>query len=330
MNFPANTQKTLFCVLIFLIIFPSSSFSQNVTKSSNSSDSISKLKPAVALVVGLILCIGFTLICVILVYINCCHISNSIRLEHFGNLPRARSRSSGIDKKIIESLPYFKFSTLKGSKNGLECSVCLAAFEDVEVLRMLPKCKHAFHIDCIDKWLEKNSSCPLCRVKVVMDDIALFMNSNSLRFKLSGPSSLGLYIEREGSSRFGTNIEKDEILHKFNHRIMVCDEDHPDHDPMMLQTRWSNLSSCDLSFLKSEMITCVTSNRFDHHVSVEIDGSPRVSSERRSVSEITVYPRVVQGEDRVHEERLKKLRLFTAQKTVDSFANKEISSCSSS
>ena len=89
-----------------------------------------------------------------------------------------------------------------------------------------------------------------------MDDIALFMNSNSLRFKLSGPSSLGLYIEREGSSRFGTNIENDEILHKFNHRIMVCDDDYADHDPMMLQTRWSNLSSSDLSFLKSEMITC--------------------------------------------------------------------------
>ncbi|GJZ30438.1 putative ribonuclease H-like domain-containing protein [Tanacetum coccineum] len=184
----------VFCILRGLC----SSLSQNVTKSSSSSDSVSKLKPAIALVIGLILCIGFTLICIILVYINYCHISNSIRLEHFGDLPRARSRSSGIDKKIIESLPYFKFSTLKGSKNGLECSVCLTAFEDVEVLRMLPKCKHAFHIECIDKWLEKNSSCPLCRFKVVMDDIALFRNSNSLRFKLSGPSSLGLYIEREG------------------------------------------------------------------------------------------------------------------------------------
>ncbi|PWA98852.1 zinc finger, RING/FYVE/PHD-type [Artemisia annua] len=334
MNFPAHTQKTLFCLIIFIIIFPNSTLSQNVTKPSNSTDSISKLTPVIALVVGLLLCIGLTLICVILVYINCCHISNSIRLENLGNLPRARSKSSGIDKKIIESLPHFKFSTLKGLKNGLECSVCLAAFEDVEVLRMLPKCKHAFHIECIDKWLEKNSSCPLCRFKVVMDDIALFMNSNSLRFKLSGPSSLGLYIEREGSSRFGTNIENDEILHKFNHRIMVCD----DHDPMMLQTRWSSLSSSELSFLKSEIITCVSSSRFDHHISVEIEGSPggtqekeagpRVSCDRRSVSEITVYPRVLQSEFRVHEERLKKLRLFIAQKTVDRFANKEISSSS--
>ena len=340
MNFPANTQKTLFCLIIFIIIFPNSTLSQNVTKPSNSTDSISKLTPVIALVVGLIFFIGLTLICVILIYINCCHISNSIRLEHFGNLPRARSKSSGIDKKIIESLPYFKFSTLKGLKNGLECSVCLAAFEDVEVLRMLPKCKHAFHIECIDKWLEKNSSCPLCRFEVVMDDIALFMNSNSLRFKLSGPSSLGLYIEREGSARFGTNIKNDEILHKFNHRIMVCDDDYANHDPMMLQTRWSNLSSSDLSFLKSEMITCVSSNRFDHHVSVDIGGSlggtreneagPRVSCDRRSVSEITVYPRALQGEARVHEERLKKLRLFIARKTVDRFADKEISSCSSS
>ncbi|PWA77255.1 zinc finger, RING/FYVE/PHD-type [Artemisia annua] len=325
MNFLANTPKTLFCLIIFLIIFPNSSLSQNVTKSPNSSHSISRLKPTIAVVVGLILCIGFTLLCVILIYINCCYISNSIRMEHFGNLQRAgaRSKSSGIDKKIIESLPYFKYSTLKGLKNGLECSVCLLAFEDAEVLRMLPKCKHAFHIECIDKWLEKNSSCPLCRFEVVMDDIALFMNSNSLRFMLSGPSNLGLYIEREGSSRFGTDIENDEKWHKFNHRIRVCDDDYADHDPMMLQTRWSNLSSSDLSFLKSE---------FYHHISVEIEGSPggareseagpKVSCGRRSVSEITVYPRVLQSEARVREERLRKLRLFIARKTVDRFANK--------
>nr|XP_027083808.1 E3 ubiquitin-protein ligase ATL42-like [Coffea arabica] len=70
---------------------------------------------------------------------------------------------SGLQKSIIDSLPFFTFSSLKGSKEGLECAVCLSKCEDIEVLRLLPGCKHAFHINCIDKWLESHSSCPLCR-----------------------------------------------------------------------------------------------------------------------------------------------------------------------
>lgn len=189
---PPNRQKTLFCVITWLIIFPISTLSQNVDSSSKSSDSISKFKPTLylALVVGA-LCMGFSLLCVILFYVYCCHISYSVRLE--GNLPRTRSMSSGIQKSTIDSLPSFKFSTLKGEKNGLVCSVCLSSFEDEEVLRLLPKCKHAFHINCIDKWLEKHSSCPLCRVKLLVDDIALFTNySNSFRLDESEPSSSNL------------------------------------------------------------------------------------------------------------------------------------------
>ncbi|KAK0584141.1 hypothetical protein LWI29_008252 [Acer saccharum] len=43
------------------------------------------------------------------------------------------------------------------------CSICLREFEDGEDIRILPKCKHQFHIDCIDSWLYSHSTCPLCR-----------------------------------------------------------------------------------------------------------------------------------------------------------------------
>jgi hypothetical protein len=41
------------------------------------------------------------------------------------------------------------------------CAVCLAEFDNGDVMRRLP-CKHLFHMNCIDKWLQKNKRCPLC------------------------------------------------------------------------------------------------------------------------------------------------------------------------
>ncbi|CAN4116949.1 unnamed protein product [Withania somnifera] len=49
---------------------------------------------------------------------------------------------------------------------GKECPVCLTAFVEGEEVRQLIKCKHMFHINCIDKWLCSKSSCPVCRASV--------------------------------------------------------------------------------------------------------------------------------------------------------------------
>lgn len=47
------------------------------------------------------------------------------------------------------------------------CTVCLGEFHDGELLRLLPKCGHAFHVSCIDTWLRAHANCPLCRAVVV-------------------------------------------------------------------------------------------------------------------------------------------------------------------
>jgi len=48
---------------------------------------------------------------------------------------------------------------------GSACSVCLADYVDGEQLKVLP-CKHAFHVGCIDPWLERSEMCPTCRSSV--------------------------------------------------------------------------------------------------------------------------------------------------------------------
>ncbi|XP_061344019.1 RING-H2 finger protein ATL57-like [Gastrolobium bilobum] len=53
----------------------------------------------------------------------------------------------------------------------IECRVCLSEFEEGEKVRNL-NCKHTFHKDCLDKWLQQYcATCPLCRNKVLPDDV---------------------------------------------------------------------------------------------------------------------------------------------------------------
>ncbi|KAF8094316.1 hypothetical protein N665_0365s0004 [Sinapis alba] len=335
-------------------------------------DLVANFEPSLAIVTG-VLAIMFALTFVLLVYAKCCHIDflsgsgdgrrqdRRIRQGFFFNRSaHSSARFCGLDKTAIDSLPMFRFSALKGSKQGLECSVCLSKFESVEILRLLPKCRHAFHIGCIDQWLEQHATCPLCRNRVsIEEESSVYVNS--FRFlNESGrreDSSLELYIEREeeeerrrrqreevgSSSRFsiggsfrkilklshkekplleqqGNDKEENKVMHKFNHRIVVSD--------VVFKNRWSNVSSSDLMFLNSEMVSSISSERFsslnrvkrsdeeDHRGSLRIkedmenklssmktmllseskdSGSKSrsvvVETGRRSVSEITTVPR---------------------------------------
>ncbi|KAF3775840.1 RING-H2 finger protein [Nymphaea thermarum] len=84
---------------------------------------------------------------------------------------------SGVDSKLIASLPLCRFSSLGGPNFGHECAICLSKFEDLDILHLLPKCRHVFHVSCIDEWLEMNSTCPLCRQDVTAHDITMFKYS---------------------------------------------------------------------------------------------------------------------------------------------------------
>ncbi|KAJ4890946.1 putative RING-H2 finger protein ATL12 [Raphanus sativus] len=293
-------------------------------------------QPSLAIITG-VFSIVFTLTFVLLIYAKCFH--NDLRSETYedgdiGRLDRlwqglfsqSSHRLSGLHKAAIESLPFFRFSALKGSKQGLECSVCLSKFEDIEILRLLPKCKHAFHIECIDEWLEQHATCPLCRNRVcIEDELSVFGGSNnSMRImsQLSETreeeSSMEVFIEREeevndGSSRFssfrkilkfGKNENSSSLveqgnekhMHKFNHRIVVSDA--------VFKNRWSNVTPSDMTFLTSNMLSSTSSDRFSSIDRVQrgnlrdkedIDMRRMVNnkdSTRRVVSEITAVPRL--------------------------------------
>lgn len=70
---------------------------------------------------------------------------------------------SGLDQALIDTLPVFHYKEIVGLKEPFDCAVCLSEFSEQDKLRLLPLCSRAFHIDCIDTWLQSNSSCPICR-----------------------------------------------------------------------------------------------------------------------------------------------------------------------
>ncbi|CAM8877792.1 unnamed protein product [Rhodiola kirilowii] len=72
----------------------------------------------------------------------------------------------GLDEGFIKSIAVCKFKKEDGLVQGMDCSVCLGEFQENECLRILPKCSHSFHVQCIDMWLKSHSTCPLCRTSL--------------------------------------------------------------------------------------------------------------------------------------------------------------------
>lgn len=75
----------------------------------------------------------------------------------------------GLQQSVIDSITVIKYKKREGLFEGSDCSVCLNEFQEHESLRLLPKCNHAFHIDCIDTWLRSHTNCPLCRAGIVVN-----------------------------------------------------------------------------------------------------------------------------------------------------------------
>ncbi|GMY11415.1 E3 ubiquitin-protein ligase ATL6-like [Fagus crenata] len=121
------------------------------------------------------------------------------------------TRRRGLDKAVIQTFPTFTYSVVKGLKFGkdaLECAVCLSEFEDHETLRLLPRCNHVFHPDCIDTWLGTRVTCPVCRTRLAPDDSET--NHDSLQSTESGSYESTQEIPASQLDHVVVNVEENE------------------------------------------------------------------------------------------------------------------------
>uniref|UniRef100_A0ACD5YIR2 Uncharacterized protein n=1 Tax=Avena sativa TaxID=4498 RepID=A0ACD5YIR2_AVESA len=290
-------------------------------------------RPSVAIVVGIFTMI-FSLTFLLLMYAKFCHNASLPPLLPTTNSPgrfatgtatevQASAEPTGVGKAVIESLPFFRFAALRGARQGLECAVCLARFDDADLLRLLPRCRHAFHLDCVDRWLDSSASCPLCRAQVHADDADLGLKyaAASGRFifgaadeRIDDPAAVpssgsgrdlmaGIFVERVPSSRFGVGVE-DDCLDRHQHRIVVSDA--------VFKSRWSDLNSADLLALDAEMLRSFSSGRFDYPCYPDDDGDIIFVGHQEEEEE--EHPPMKQQDVRLVE---KKRLLESSSKAVD-------------
>lgn len=79
------------------------------------------------------------------------------------------------------------------------CLICLSEYEEDEECRVLV-CKHGYHKECVDQWLEKGSnSCPACRSEgMSFDSLANKVNSLTL-VAVDVKQSVGTVTDAEDS-----------------------------------------------------------------------------------------------------------------------------------
>ncbi|XP_044485269.1 RING-H2 finger protein ATL3-like [Mangifera indica] len=110
---------------------------------------------------------------------------------------------TGLDAAVLRSIPVVTF-TPQNFEDGLECAVCLSEVVEGERARLLPKCNHGFHVECIDMWFQSHSTCPLCRNPVDLQrsismEMAEVIDSQS-------PEEISVSGSSTESPNFPTNV----------------------------------------------------------------------------------------------------------------------------
>lgn len=104
------------------------------------------------------------------------------------------------------------YSTVKTGQNAaLQCAVCLSEFSDFDKLRLLPKCSHVFHPNCIDAWLACHVTCPVCRANLNEDraEVALEIEHENVAHQVFDESSVrsGNGVDCGNEGGVGANVD---------------------------------------------------------------------------------------------------------------------------
>ncbi|XP_022757201.1 putative RING-H2 finger protein ATL69 [Durio zibethinus] len=108
------------------------------------------------------------------------------RTESRIDLEQPEQQIRGVEPIVVAAIPTLRFnSEAFSSTEDAQCSICLGEYQEKEVLRIMPKCGHYFHLSCIDVWLRKQSTCPFCRLPLQDSSEAKYMRPATFRITQS-------------------------------------------------------------------------------------------------------------------------------------------------
>jgi Ring finger domain len=76
--------------------------------------------------------------------------------------PRATPNNVKLSRSVIAGSIYQR----DANDMDIDCVVCLGQLQEGEKVVKLPLCHHLFHEKCINLWICRNSTCPLCRLQL--------------------------------------------------------------------------------------------------------------------------------------------------------------------
>ena len=82
----------------------------------------------------------------------------------YNNSSHTINHNTGLSINVIENR-----STKNLIKEPTECNICLDTLLEGSCMRRLNNCGHQFCIDCIDLWLHRCDSCPVCNSPVSLN-----------------------------------------------------------------------------------------------------------------------------------------------------------------
>lgn len=83
-------------------------------------------------------------------------------------------------------MPRLCYSIINSAKNEDDCSICINPLHQAVPHKTKKKfmkklhCGHAFHIACINTWLEFHDTCPLCRSRIITSSCVIKTQSHSV------------------------------------------------------------------------------------------------------------------------------------------------------
>jgi len=94
------------------------------------------------------------------------HVSRGAQQSTINELPTRKfvQKRKSIDEKTSED------DSKEAESNAMSCCICMNTFKTADDVRTLP-CLHIYHTKCIDKWLVRNRTCPICKFDITKNSI---------------------------------------------------------------------------------------------------------------------------------------------------------------